>query len=722
MKQVRCATILFLLWLLAISTALASPLTIDFKDTDVRDCLRILAAQQGVNIVPSSDVTGKVTIHLHNVDFEQALTSIVESVGCTWRLENSMYRVEKKTAPLPYSIRYEEGLLSVEAKSVPIADLLREIARISGKNIIPDQSVTGNVSVLLAELPFDDALRQLLAANGFKLRIDKPYYFVSKHDLRREISYRNQLLTIDVNNADLLAVLGEISNQTGANILVEPGISGTVTGKLANLPLDIALRSFLEANGFQLDYHNQVYTVRQKPPSPTMNFQINRDQDGLFNIDASGVELSVLLRELAKRSEVNLVLQSSVKATINSVQLERVSLEEAFDYLLQGTTFAWTKIDNTYLVGDTTGSRPEASIFVSTKSFQLKYLKAEEALSLLPPYLPAQNIRAVKEKNMLLATGSLDFLNKLEEFLAAIDQPAANMTTTVIPLDYLKAEETVNLLPPNLKKHEIVVLPAINSLAVQAPEHLAKELADYLKSIDKPQPQILFDVLVLELVDQTSQDIGLDLGFKLGSAEMSLDTASFNLKYETGVNMAALTANLHTLIESGKAQIRANPKLIALSGSEASFNVVTQTRYREPRYDEDTGKMVPDGIVRVVDTGIKLSLKPWVSAANQITIDIQPDISDYLGDAYGMPRTSDRSAKTTLRVQDGETIIIGGLIQQVTQTDQRKVPILGDLPLIGPLFRYEKESQSQNEFIIYITPHLVTEASETIDPRFPIPD
>jgi len=186
--------------------------------------------------------------------------------------------------------------------------------------------------------------------------------------------------------------------------------------------------------------------------------------------------------------------------------------------------------------------------------------------------------------------------------------------------------------------------------------------------------------------------------------------------------MAALTANLHTLIESGKAQIRANPKLIALSGSEASFNVVTQTRYREPRYDEDTGKMVPDGIVRVVDTGIKLSLKPWVSAANQITIDIQPDISDYLGDAYGMPRTSDRSAKTTLRVQDGETIIIGGLIQQVTQTDQRKVPILGDLPLIGPLFRYEKESQSQNEFIIYITPHLVTEASETIDSRFPIPD
>ncbi len=129
--------------------------------------------------------------------------------------------------------------------------------------------------------------------------------------------------------------------------------------------------------------------------------------------------------------------------------------------------------------------------------------------------------------------------------------------------------------------------------------------------------------------------------------------------------------------------------------------------------------MVQDGVVRVVDTGIKLSLKPWVSAADLITVDIQPDISDYLGDAYGMPRTSDRSAKTTLRVRDGETIIIGGLIQQVTQVDKRKVPILGSLPLIGALFRYEKETQSQNEFIIYITPHLVTDPATTINPNLP---
>lgn len=717
MKPAKKIFFLLTIWVLTLACALASPLTIDFKDTDIRDCLRVLALQQGVNIVPSSDVQGKVTVHLNNVSFEQALTSITENAGCQWRLDGTIYKIEKKPAPLPYKIRFQNGLLSVEAKQTPIDDLLREIGKASGKNIIPDQSVNGNVSVLVEELPFDDALEQLLLANGYKLRKDEPFYFVSKQDLRREISYRDGLLNINVSNAELLSVLGEISSQSGANILVEPGVAGTVSGRLTNLPLDRGLRSFLEANGFQLDFANQVYTVRQKPPSPTQNFQINMDQDARFTIDASGVELSVLLRELAKRAEVNLVLQSSVKASINSVQLDRVSLEEAFSYLLRGTSFAWKKIDNTYLVGDASATRLEASEFVSAKSFQLKYLKAEEALALLPPYLPAQNVRSVKEKNMLLATGSPDFLTKLEEFLTAIDQPSPDMTRTVIPLHYLKAEEATKLLPPNMQKYDLVVLPATNSIAVQAPQHLADELAKYLAQIDKPQPQILFDVLVLELMNQTSQDIGLDLGFEMGNAGMSFETGSFTLKYDTGISMAKLTANLHSLIESGQAQVRANPKLIALSGSEASFNVVTQTRYREPRYDEDKGKMVPDGVVRVVDTGIKLSLKPWVSAADLITVEIQPDISDYLGDAYGMPRTSDRSARTTLRVRDGETIIIGGLIQQVTQVDQRKVPILGSLPLIGALFRYEKETQSQNEFIIYITPRLVTDAATTIDPN-----
>ena len=719
MKQSKKLILLLIIWVLALASTLASPLTIDFKDTEIRDCLRVLALQQGVNIVPSSDVGGKVTVHLNNVTFEQALTSITENAGSLWRLEDEIYKVERKPSPLPYKIHFQNGLLSVEAKQTPIDDLLREIGKASGKNIIPDQTVTGPVSVLIGELPFDAALEQLLLANGYKLRKDEPFYFVSKQDLRREISYRDELLSINVSNADLLTVLGEISAQSGANILVEPGVSGTVSGRLSNLPLDRGLRSFLEANGFQLDFANQVYTVRQKPPSPTQNFHIYMNQDSHFTIDASGVELSVLLRELAKRSEVNLVLQSSVKASINSVQLDSVSLEEAFGYLLRGTPFAWKRIDNTYLIGDSSASRLEASEFVSAKSFLLQYLKAEEALSLLPPYLPAQNVRAVKEKNMLLATGSADFLNKLQEFIEAIDKPSPSMTRTVIPLQYLKAEEATKLLPPNMQKYDLVVLPATNSLAVQAPGHLAGELAEYLATIDKPQPQILFDVLVLELVNQTSQDLGMDLGFEVGNAGVSFDTGSFSLKYDTGINMAKLTANLHSLIESGQAQVRANPKLIALSGAEASFNVLTQTRYREPRYDEDKGKMVQDGVVRVVDTGIKLSLKPWVSAADLITVDIQPDISDYLGDAYGMPRTSDRSAKTTLRVRDGETIIIGGLIQQVTQVDKRKVPILGSLPLIGALFRYEKETQSQNEFIIYITPHLVTDPATTINPNLP---
>lgn len=220
-------------------------------------------------------------------------------------------------------------------------------------------------------------------------------------------------------------------------------------------------------------------------------------------------------------------------------------------------------------------------------------------------------------------------------------------------------------------------------------------------------------------MEQSNKDLGLD--FTLGSGHNEIDftpgttnaSPLLSLRYNTEANLAKVSIGIRALLDSGGAKIRANPKLVVLARSEASFNVLTQTRYREPRYDEDKDKVVPDGVVRVVDTGIKISLKPWVSASNEIFVEIMPDISDYLGDAYGMPKTSDRSVKTTLRVLDGQTIIIGGLIQNIVQKEEHRIPILSKLPLIGPLFRHTKETESQNEFIIFITPHLITNSDDT---------
>jgi Flp pilus assembly secretin CpaC len=99
-----------------------------------------------------------------------------------------------------------------------------------------------------------------------------------------------------------------------------------------------------------------------------------------------------------------------------------------------------------------------------------------------------------------------------------------------------------------------------------------------------------------------------------------------------------------------------------------------------------------------VDTGIQLKLKPWVSG--NITVGVEPSIS-------GLPSTNEHSVVTTVRVKDGQTIVIGGLIQTLKHESVNKLPLLGELPILGHLFRSTDIVESETEFVIYITPHLI---------------
>jgi hypothetical protein len=176
------------------------------------------------------------------------------------------------------------------------------------------------------------------------------------------------------------------------------------------MPFELGLRVLLETNGYLLDHSDQVYVIRKKPPQTTPNYLITMDSNDLFKIDVTGTDLALLLRRLAKRAGVNLVLYSNVKATINSVQLDKVSLDTAFDYILKGTNFIWKRIDDTYFVGDASGGRLDSIDLVSTQDSQLMHIKVDEALSLLPPYLQMQNIKTIKDNNILIATGPPELL------------------------------------------------------------------------------------------------------------------------------------------------------------------------------------------------------------------------------------------------------------------------------------------------------------------------
>jgi type II secretory pathway component GspD/PulD (secretin) len=121
--------------------------------------------------------------------------------------------------------------------------------------------------------------------------------------------------------------------------------------------------------------------------------------------------------------------------------------------------------------------------------------------------------------------------------------------------------------------------------------------------------------------------------------------------------------------------------------------------------------------IQGVDVGTRISITPWTGGKGEITATISPEVSNIveLERATGLPTLSSRRASTTVRVKDGQTIAIGGLTQRQDYYTKRKVPILGDLPLVGPLFRSSRKNSSTTELVILITPRILADSGHLPD-------
>jgi type II secretory pathway component GspD/PulD (secretin) len=146
-----------------------------------------------------------------------------------------------------------------------------------------------------------------------------------------------------------------------------------------------------------------------------------------------------------------------------------------------------------------------------------------------------------------------------------------------------------------------------------------------------------------------------------------------------------------------------------LNGHSANIFIGAQ-RFIRVEYSSGYGDKIQR--IKAVDVGTKITVTPWTGGNGEITTKISPEVSNIveLDRATGLPTLSSRRASTTVRVKDGETIVIGGLTTRQEYDTKRKVPILGDLPLIGHLFRSRSKATTETELLILITPTLLSES------------
>ncbi len=383
-------------------------------------------------------------------------------------------------------------------------------------------------------------------------------------------------------------------------------------------------------------------------------------ENDLVSVRAENVEIARLLGEIAVKTGANLALDDAVKATVN-LSLSNQTADNLLHAIASAYGLAVSDVDGVHMFSQGVPQDLAAYRLSGTASFPLRYTRAQAASGLLPTFLYSY-LHVNEEQNAVVVTAPQQMLDKIQADLKAVD-----------------------IAPPQI---------LIEAIAVEFTNNEDLDL-----------------VLRAARGDVTGRTTGDDENL-FGPAELWLesDPRAGLLSYSSiGELPRDFEGRLRALEMEQRAHIRAAPRMAVMNGHEADIFIGVRRFIKVEfiTFGQTTEK------IQGVDVGVKLRVRPLTGGGGEVTLTIAPEGTEVsnvseLDPQTGLPVLSTRQTGTTVRVTDGETVMIGGLSQQQLEDRVTKIPVLGDLPLLGNLFRSRRRSAVKSELVVFITPHILT--------------
>jgi type II secretory pathway component GspD/PulD (secretin) len=412
----------------------------------------------------------------------------------------------------------------------------------------------------------------------------------------------------------------------------------------------------------------------------------------LYDIDAGGTEIGLVLQALSRCSGANMVISPEVTGQVTA-NLTQMPLESILDYLSKVQGFAWQKAGNTYLIASKEKLSPpapqelvapaEQELFV----WQCRNIKPADAVTTIKGLFPKITVVEGPQAAtpVLTATGS------------GMSAGSGSSGAGVSSSESASSASTTNSTSTNIV------------LMGDSPD--VEKAKQALSQLDVNRPQVLVKVQILEISSTGDQQIGLDWSYNdLVLSEMVPPGAGINFG-KFGRQGLTATGAISALVKDGSARLLAQPNMAVLDGECASIligdrilfpKLIGYSQYGTPLFDKEEEKV-----------GIYLQIAAKLTDKDQIVMTVYPQVSlvtSYLKTQGGeYPQISTREAKTTVSVKNSETLAIGGLLRDDDIKSGSKVPLLGDLPIIGQLFRRTKTTKEHTEIIILLTPTLASQ-------------
>jgi type II secretory pathway component GspD/PulD (secretin) len=650
----------------------------------VRDVLARLARAYGASIAVAPDVRGRVTVSFDRRTLDEALAAVLVPLGATWSRANRVVVVTLATSaqPRPSGSPVAPVVLSLQiVHASRAASVLRSlyprdrIAIDTAANalvvVAPPEDVTA-MRAVIEGIDVRDPARPLNEA--VQLHNADPVAVAAQlrriYPATRIASAPNRTLLIEAKPADLAQIKALIAAIDTPPTTPAPTAAPVEAVRVTRaVPRDVARAIANQFHGVRASVAGES-VVLGGPPDEVAKAKA---LVALIDQPASGVRYTQIyrLRFVDARSVSNLLsrsfrdVQLTVDADLNALSVLATPAEQ------QRIADALAQLDASGGGGFGTGP---------------------------PVQQPGSAEPGGGGAEVISLRAAAPGLN------GAPSSSATDIATTVTQALQGQAPDLRITVPPNGTQLVLTGSP----YAIR----LAKGLIDQL---DVEQKLVVLDTEILEVDETAAKNLGLSFSAPVLTTTLSETTPNainggtpppFLQLQPLTRSPLSFGLNLNLLIQSGKGRVLADPRITTISGRTATIRagdniaILTTT-------GGGTGTVATTQL-QTFQTGVTLDITPVVNAGNFITVALHPTVNSLSGVSNGIPQISTRDTQTTVAMREDQTLVIGGLIQDTTTTTTTKIPLLGDLPLIGRAFRNEEYNRQRNELIITVTPHVVS--------------
>jgi len=576
----------------------------------------------------------------------------------------------------------------------------------------------------------------------------------------------DNMISLDFDQADIRVFIKTVGHLTGINFLIDDNVSGTVTlispTKIRVGEVYSILESVLQVKGYAAVPAGKIVKIVPRAEAAKSNLLIRIGNDPeLIPADDSLVtqiiplnfaevtEISGLLSPLVSTGgnittypKTNTVIITDISSNIHRIAklIQELDIEGAKDNIV----VVRLKYGSAQAISEQVTQIMQRSIATpSTRSVRPVPAEANTTMKILPD----------DRTNSLIIVANPNDIEMIQDLVTKLDieRPLEASNVHVIFLKHAEAIEVEKSLSTVLgkltttvtdKSSELLQITAdksTNSLIVMASPQEYEVIEDMIEKLDVVREQVLVEFQIIEASEDVLREIGVDwatldeavaenvrgfgytnLGPRIEAVSGDLEGLGVGVFKKVG-EQTEIGAILKALEKHSGVNILSTPHVLTSNHQEATIVVADNVPYvkqsRVTEYDPATPTAIRTFDFK--DVGIELGVLPHVSQGGFVRLEIDASFTKLIEGSTGLssetPTTAQRKVNTVISIVSGTTVVIGGLMRDDKENIEKKIPLLGDLPLLGGLFRVNRDRSLKTNLLLFITPHVLTNREDLVE-------